>query len=162
MADLATQVLPVASALAGVALTLAGNMYLERSKWRRSRHTEQEARSLQAYADLLQGATDIARTLRQAAEQLEEGHNVDMQAIAAVIDDHIGQLRRQGTIVRLVGPRSAFDLVKGLENQVALIYRPLIEVGRSGDGSALVEPARRLMRTRDEITDHLRMAGGLT
>lgn len=161
MADLATQVVPVASALAGVALTLAGNMYLERSKWRQTRHTEQQARSLQAYADLLQGATDIARTLRQTAEQLDERRSVDMPAIVAAIDDQIGQLRRQGTIVRLMGPRSTFDLVSLLEDEVAPIYRLLTEAGRSGDGSPLVEPARRLMRIRDEITDHLRKAEGL-
>ncbi|MEU8928720.1 hypothetical protein AB0D30_02390 [Streptomyces sp. NPDC048409] len=162
MADLATQVVPVASALAGVALTLAGNLYLERSRWQRTRHTDQEARSLQAYADLLQAVTDIARTLRQTAEQFGEGHSVEMQDVVTAIDGHIARVRRQGTMVRLVGPRSAFDLVKSLEDQIAPLYRLLVEVSRTGDGSALVEPARRLMRTRDEITDHLRSADGLS
>lgn len=162
MVEIATQVIPVASALAGVALTLAGNMYLERSKWRRARHTEQEVRSIQSYTDLLQAATDIARTLRQTAEQLHEGREIDMQDVVAVVDGHIGQVRRQGTVVRLVGPRSAFDLVKSLEDQVAPIYQLLAEVARSRDGSALVEPARGLMRTRDAISDHLRRAAGLS
>ncbi|MEU7551861.1 hypothetical protein AB0B01_05750 [Streptomyces sp. NPDC044571] len=162
MADITTQVVPVASALAAVAPTLAGNMYVERSKWRRARYAEQEARSLQSYTDLLQAAADIARTLRQTAEHLDEGREVDMQEVVTVVDGHIGHVRRQGTVVRLVGPRSAFDLVKSLEDQVAPLYRLLAEVARSRDGSALVEPARRLMRSRDAITDHLREIGGLT
>ncbi|WP_234321308.1 MULTISPECIES: hypothetical protein [Streptomyces] len=162
MADIANQVIPVASALTGVALTLAGNMYLERNKWRRARHTEQEARALQSYTDLLQAATDIARTLRQTAERLDEGRDVDVHEVVAVVDGHIGQVRRLGTVARLVGPRSAFALVKSLEDQVAPLYRLLAEVERSRDGSALVEPARRLMKTRDAITDHLRRAGGLS
>ncbi|MDX3548828.1 hypothetical protein PV729_25715 [Streptomyces europaeiscabiei] len=162
MADLATQVLPVASALAGVALTLVGNVYLERGKWQRTRHTDQEARSLQAYADLLQAVTDIARTLRQTAEQFGEGHSAEMQEVVTAIDNHIAQVRRHGTMVRLVGPRSAFGLVKSLEDQIAPLYRLLVAVERSGDGTPLVEPARRLMRTRDEITDHLRRASGLS
>ncbi|WKX71388.1 hypothetical protein [Streptomyces sp. XD-27] len=128
----------------------------------RDRHAEQEARSLQSYADLLQAATDIARTLRQTAEQLDEGREVDMHEVVAVVDGHIGQVRRQGTVVRLVGPRRAFDLVTSLEDQVAPVYRLLAEVARSRDGSVLVEPARRLMRSRDAITDHLRETGGLS
>ncbi|MEH0420038.1 hypothetical protein [Streptomyces sp. B21-083] len=135
---------------------------MERSKWQRTRHTDQEARSLQAYADLLQAVTDIARTLRQTAEQFGAGQSVEVQQVVAAIDGHIAQVRRQGTMVRLVGPRSAFGLVKSLEDQIAPLYGLLVEVARSGDGSALVEPARRLMRTRDEITDHLREAGGLS
>ncbi|MFE1832838.1 hypothetical protein [Streptomyces sviceus] len=162
MAELATQIVPVASALAGVTLTLVGNFYLERSKWHRIRSTEQEARSLQSYADLLQAVTDIARTLRQTVEHLDEGQSVDMQEVASALEDHIGQLRRQSTMARLVGPRSAFDLVRSLEDQVEPIYRLLSEVARSGESSALVAPARQLLQTRDEITDHLREAEGLS
>jgi hypothetical protein len=155
-------VIPVASALTGVALTLVGNAYLERGKWRRSRRSEQEARSLQSFTDLLQATTDIARTMRQTAEQLEEGRDVDMYEVAKVIDDLIGEVRRQGTVVRLVGPRAAFGLVATLEGQIAPIYRLIVEVGRSGEGAALVEPARQLMKTRDAFIDHLRSAEGLS
>lgn len=34
-----------------------------------------------------------------------------MPAVVEAMDDHIGRLRRQGARVRLVGPRSAVDLV---------------------------------------------------
>jgi hypothetical protein len=162
VADIAGQVVPVASALAAVALTLVGNAYLERSRWQRARHTEQEARSIQSFTDLLQGATDIARTLRQTAEQLEEGRDVDMREVATVIDGLIGQVRRQGTVVRLVGPRSAIGLITTLEGQIAPIYRLIVEVERSHEGSALVETARQLMKTRDRFVDHLRSADGLS
>ncbi|MEV0480666.1 hypothetical protein AB0I69_08605 [Streptomyces sp. NPDC050508] len=162
MAELATQIVPVASALAGVAVSLIGNIYLERGKWQRTRSAEQEALALQSYADLLQAVTDIARTLRQTAEHLDEGNSVDMLEVAAVLEDLIGQLRRQSTMTRLVGPRNAFHMVRSLEEQVEPIYRLLSEVARSGESFALVAPARRLLRTRDEIIDHLREAGGLS
>ncbi len=146
----------MASALAGVALTLLGNVYLEHNKWRQTQRNEQRVRSLESLTDLLQVATDIARTLRQTAEQIDEGQNVDMRAVADRIDDLIGQLRRQGTVARIVGPRSAFSLIATLERQIAPIYRLVAEAGRLGDGSALVEPAQRLMETRDALIDHLR------
>jgi hypothetical protein len=162
MADISAQVIPVASALAGVVLTLLGNVYVERGKWQRTRRSEQEARSLASFTDLLRATTDIARTLRQTAEQLEEGRDVDLHGVANVIDDLIGEVRRQGTVARLVGPRSCFDLITTLERQLATIYRLIVEVGRSGEGTALVEPARQLMKTRDAFIDHLRRADGLS
>ncbi|MEU6816626.1 hypothetical protein [Streptomyces sp. NPDC046860] len=161
MTDIAGQLIPVASALAGVALTLLGNVYVERSKWRQTQRSEQRARALQSLTDLLQAITDIARTLRQTAEQLGEGRDLDMQGVADRLDELIGQVRRQGTVARLVGPRSGFGLITTLEGQVAPIYRLVSEVGRSGDGAALVEPARQLMKTRDAFIDHLRSADGM-
>ncbi|WP_240528909.1 hypothetical protein [Streptomyces humi] len=139
-----------------------GNAYLERDKWRRSRHSEQEARSIQSFTDLLQATTDIARTLRQTAEQLEEGRDVDVHEVAEVVDDLIGQVRRQATVVRLVGPRTAFDLVTTLEGQISPIYRLIVEAERSGEATVLVEPARQLMKTRDALIDHLRSTEGLS
>ncbi|MFD6970057.1 hypothetical protein [Streptomyces sp. NPDC059979] len=162
MTDIAGQLIPVASALAGVALTLLGNMYLERSRWRQAQQTEQRARSLESLAELLQAITDIARTLRQTAEQIDEGRDVDTQAVADRINDLIGQVRRQGTIARIVGPRNTFSLITTLEGQIAPIYRLVAEVGRSGNGAALVEPARQLMKTRDAFIDHLRSADGMS
>ncbi|MEV7381868.1 hypothetical protein [Streptomyces lydicus] len=162
MTDIAGQLIPVASALAGVALTLLGNVYLERSKWRQTQRSERRARSLESFADLLQAITDIARTLRQTAEQIDEGRDVDMQGVADRIDDLIGQVRRQGTVARIVGPRSTFSLITALEGQIAPIYRLVAEVGRSSNGAALVEPARQLMKTRDAFIDHLRSADGMS
>ncbi|MFC9156377.1 hypothetical protein ACFTT0_15515 [Streptomyces bauhiniae] len=124
--------------------------------------SEQRAHALTSLTDLLQAVTDIARTLRQTAEQLGEGRDVDLPGVADRIDDLIGQVRRQGTVARIVGPRSAFSLITALEGQVAPLYRLVSEVGRSGDGAALVEPARQLMRTRDAFIDHLRSADGMS
>jgi hypothetical protein len=41
-----TQLVPVGAALAGVALTFAGNAWLEHQKWRRSEAGERQARAL--------------------------------------------------------------------------------------------------------------------
>ncbi|MGW3340701.1 hypothetical protein ACWDCL_24865 [Streptomyces sp. NPDC001009] len=112
--------------------------------------------------DLLQAVTDIARTLRQTAEQIGEGRDVDMQGVADRIDDLIGQVRRQGTVARIVGPRSTFNLITTLEGQIAPIYRLVAEVGRSGNGVDLVEPARQLMKTRDAFIDLLRSDDGMS
>ncbi|MGW6821397.1 hypothetical protein [Streptomyces sp. NPDC055005] len=155
---MAGQLIPVASALAGVALTLVGNMFLERSKWRQSQRSERRARSLTSLTELLQAITDIARTLRQTAEQIDEGRDVDVQAVSDRVDDLIGLVRRQGTVARIVGPRSTLSLITILEGQIAPIYRLVAEAGRLGNGAALVEPARQLMKTRDAFVDHLRTA----
>lgn len=162
VADISGQLIPVVSALAGVALTLLGNALLERSKWRQSQRSEQRVRSLESFTELLQAVTDIARTLRQTAEQIDEGRDVDMQAVADRIDDLVGQVRRQGTVARIVGPRSAFTLITSLEGQIAPVYRLVAEAARSGNGAALVEPARRLMKTRDAFVDHLRSVDGMS
>ncbi|MGA5319802.1 hypothetical protein ACPCIU_05110 [Streptomyces seoulensis] len=162
MTDIAGQLIPVASALSGVALTLLGNAHLERSKWRQTQRSEQRARALESLADLLRAVTDIARTLRQTAEQIDEGRDVDVQGVSDRIDDLIGHVRRQGTVARIVGPRSTFSLITTLEGQIAPIYRLVAEVGRSGDGAALVEPARQLMKTRDAFIDHLRSVEGMS
>ncbi|MFC8450118.1 hypothetical protein [Kitasatospora sp. NPDC057223] len=161
MTEIAGQLIPVASALAGVTLTLLSNAWLERSKWRRLRTSERDDRTLASFTDLLQTTTDIARTLRQTAEQLDSGQQVNVQAVGITIDELIGQVRRQGTAARLVGPRSTFDLITTLERQVAQIHAAITSAGQSADGTALVEPARQLMRTRDNIIDHLRSIEGL-
>ncbi|MFE6911173.1 hypothetical protein [Streptomyces erythrochromogenes] len=162
MADISGQLIPVVSALAGVALTLLGNVLLERSKWRQSQRSEQRVRSLESLTELLQAITDIARTLRQTAEQIDEGRDVDMKAVADRVDDLIGQARRQGTVARIVGPHSTLGLITSLEGQIAPIYRLVAEAGRLGNGAALIEPARQLMKTRDAFVDHLRRGYGMS
>lgn len=84
-----------------------------------------------------------------------------MRGVADQMDDLIGQVRRQGTVARIVGPRSTYGLIATLEGQIAPIYRLVSEAGRLGDGAALVEPARQLMKTRDAFIDHLRRVDGM-
>ena len=69
-----------------------------------------------AFADFLQSVTDIARTLRQSAERLAARSDLDLDALADGVDELIGQARRQGAMVRLVGPSMTFPLIKQVED----------------------------------------------
>jgi hypothetical protein len=121
VADLVTLLVPVGAALAGVALTFAGNAWLEYQRWRRTQAGEQQVRILGAFADFLQSVTDIARTLRRSAERLASRGHLDLDALADGVDALIGQARRQGTMVRLMGPSTAFPLIKQVEDVLATL-----------------------------------------
>lgn len=158
MADLVTQLVPVGAALAGVALTFAGNAWLEHRKWHRTQAGEQQARTLGASADFLQSITDIARTLRQSAERLASRGDLDLDldTLAGGIDELIGQARRQGTMMRLVGPSTAFSLIKQIEDALAPLHHDIKSIHGADDEEILVKPARKLMKLRDELIAQLR------
>jgi hypothetical protein len=125
VANLATQLVPVGAALAGVALTFTGNAWLEHQKWRHSEAGERQARALAAFADFLQSVTDIARTLRQSAERMTSRGDLDLDVLAERVDELIGQARRQGTMARLVGSSTTFPMIKRVEEVLAPLYHAI-------------------------------------
>jgi hypothetical protein len=151
-----TLLVPAGAALAGVALTFAGNAWLEHQKWRRTQAGEQQVRTLGAFADFLQSVTDIARTLRQSAERLASRGDLDLDTLADRVDELIGQARRQGTMVRLVGPPTAFPLIKQVEDVLATLHDAIKSIRGADNTAVLVDPARELMKLRDELIAHLR------
>lgn len=159
MADALSQLLPAATALAGVALTFSSGAWLDSRRWRRDIAAEQRGRSLRVFTDLLQCTTDVARLLRQSAEKMVTDGNVDLHAVGDDVGDLIGQARRHATVARLVGPSSADDLITQLEDALAPVHYDLDQAVRTGNGVPLAEPARALMRLRDELVAHLRDGG---
>jgi hypothetical protein len=159
MADVMSQLLPVGAALAGVALTFAGNAWLERQKWRRTRSDGRQDRTLQAFADLLQSTTDIARTLRQLEDRVTAGVSIDLDLTSDRVDELIGEARRYATVARLVGPTAAFPAIDEIEQNLAPLHQLVKDITAPGDGQTLRPPARKLMQLGQLLLQSLRSAG---
>lgn len=170
MSDVWSQALPAVTALAGVTVTFGGTLTVERQKWRRTRRSQLVDRALEVFGDLLQATTDIARTIRQAAEQIHHRSLTDFERVTYDVDELIGQARKLGTMARFVGPPDAVNLLDDLERVMAPLYELIVETGQAVDynepatlarSDDLVEAAEALMRQRDSIIAHLRDPAGL-
>jgi hypothetical protein len=156
MSGYSAQLLPAICALAGVTLTLLGAHAGDRRRFYRERQQTYERQSLVAFAELLQTVTELGRVMRSLEEELEEGGLVDKEIAVRRVDDLVGQIRRQAAMARLVGPRSAMNLIVQIESELIPLHKLTVNATEAHSGIHLGKPATRLFNLRDEIADEIR------
>jgi hypothetical protein len=62
-------------------------------------------------------------------------------------------------MARLVGSSTAFPVIKRVEEVLAPLHHAIKGIRGADDAAILVDPARELMKVRDELIAHLREGG---
>jgi hypothetical protein len=93
--------------------------------------------------------------LRQTSERVVAGKDFNLDVVADRIDELIGHARRNGTVARLAGPATTHPLISEIERNLAPLYEIIQGIESPSDGEKLVDPARRLMKLRDDLVAHL-------
>lgn len=150
------------SALAGVGLTLAGTALADKRKAKHERQRVGEDRIFQVGADLSRALTELARTLRTTAEQLDELASSAVDQFVTRINDLVGQTRSHSALMRIIAAPQVVAKVCEIESALAPLQTLAASATRSGDDTALVESATVLIGLRDNLIGEVRSAAGIS
>lgn len=111
---------------------------------------------MHVFADLVQTVTELARTLRTIAEQLEDGSVRGFIKPVSVVDDLVGQTRKNAAMARLVGSAEAVALVIEVERALVPLHALTVSAAKAKKGESLHRAGQQLFTLRDALVEDVR------